>query len=211
MTDDDELREDSATADAAAPVDDDDATETAEAADLETDTGPTEQQPPRRLAKPRLGAALAGGAMVLIGALLSASGYITVQHHAAVQDRQRTAAFIAAAKQGVIDMTSIDFQHAEADIQRVLDSATGQFKDDFAKEANDFVMASKQSQVVSRGVVNTAGVESMDRDSAVVLVSATSFVTNLAGAKEESRSWRLRVTVAKDGDQIKMAKLVYVP
>lgn len=199
-------------ADDAAPVDDDDVPEAAEAEPPETETRPADdEQPSRRLSKPRRSTVLTAGAIVSIGALLGASGYIALHHRGAVQDRQRSAAFTAAAKQGVINMTSLDFQHAEEDIARVLDNATGEFKDDFAQQARDFIEVSKQSQVVSTGTVNAAAVESMDTDSAVVLVSATSFVTNVAGAKEEPRTWRLRVTVTKDGDQIKMSKLTYVP
>lgn len=211
MADASEPREDSAlpTADPAAPVDDDDG---AGAEALPAETRPADDaQPPRRLAKPRPGTVVAAGAIVTIGALLAASGYIAVHHRAVVQDRQRAAAFTAAAKQGVINMTSLDFQHAEDDIQRVLDNATGEFKDDFARQAADFISVSKQAHVTSNGAVNAAAVESMDRDSAVVLVSATSFVTNSAGAKDDPRTWRLRVTVTKDGDQIKMSKLMYVP
>jgi len=48
-------------------------------------------------------------------------------------------------------------------------------------------------------------------DSAVVLVSATSRVTNAAGAKQEPRSWRLSVNLQREGDQIKMSKVEFVP
>ena len=51
----------------------------------------------------------------------------------------------------------------------------------------------------------------MSDDSAVVLVAATSHVTNAAGAKQDPRNWRLSVTVARDGDQIKLSKVEFVP
>jgi Mce-associated membrane protein len=51
----------------------------------------------------------------------------------------------------------------------------------------------------------------MTDDSAVVLVSATSRVTNAAGAKQEPRAWRLSVDLQRDGGQIKMAKVEFVP
>ncbi|HET9874321.1 MAG TPA: hypothetical protein VFQ37_00945 [Mycobacterium sp.] len=179
----------------------------------ETDTRPADaEQPPRsRLHKPRPATVLAAVAVFSICALLGVSGYIAMQHHGAVQHQQRVAAFTAAARQGVINMTSLDFHHVEEDVQRVLDSSTGDFKDDFERQAADFTTVVTKSQVVSEGTVNLAAVESMDSDSAVVLVSATSHVTNSAGAKEEPRIWRLRVTVAKEGDQIKMSKLLHVP
>jgi Mce-associated membrane protein len=51
----------------------------------------------------------------------------------------------------------------------------------------------------------------MTNDTAVVLVSATSRVTNAAGAKQEPRTWRLSVNLQRDGGQIKMAKVEFVP
>ncbi len=56
-----------------------------------------------------------------------------------------------------------------------------------------------------------AAVQSIDGYSALVLVAATSRITNAAGAKDEPRNWRLRVTVTDDGGQYKMSKLEFVP
>ena len=43
--------------------------------------------------------------------------------------------------------------------------------------------------------VTATAVESMTTDQAVVLVAATSRVTNSAGAKQEPRAWRLSVNL----------------
>jgi Mce-associated membrane protein len=188
-----------------------DETDTAAGEADETDTRPADVEPARQLRKPQRATVLTAAMIVAICALLGVSGYIALQHHAAMQHRQRVAAFTAAAKQGVINIATLNFQHAEDDIRRLLDSSTGEFKDDFERQAADFIKVAKQAQVVSEGTVDQAAVESMDTDSAVVLVSATSKITNAAGAKEEPRAWRLRVTVTQDGDQIKMSNLVYVP
>ena len=59
--------------------------------------------------------------------------------------------------------------------------------------------------------VNATAVESMSPDSAVVLVAATSRVTNAAGAKQEPRAWRLSVNLERDGGQVKMSKVEFVP
>jgi Mce-associated membrane protein len=189
----------------------------------EPDTGPAETDEPDDtdepeaevpqpvLRKQRRATVWTAAIIVAIFALLGISGYIAVVHHGAVQHRQRTAAFTAAARQGVINMTTLNYHHAEEDIQRLLDNSTGEFRDDFGKQADDFIKVAKQSQAVSEGTVNSAAVESIDKDSAVVLVAATSRVSNSAGAEDDPREWRLRVTVTRDGDQIKMSNLVYVP
>ena len=124
---------------------------------------------------------------------------------------QRAAKFVAGARQGVVNMTSLDFNKAKEDVQRVLDSSTGEFRDDFQQRAKDFASVVEQSKVVTEGKVNAAAVESMDEHSALVLVSATSRITNSAGAKDEPRVWRLRVTMTEDGGQYKMSKVEFVP
>jgi Mce-associated membrane protein len=180
----------------------------------ETGTCPNNMAAPTRrirLRTPRASAAVSALAVVVICGLLGVSGYMVWHHHGAVEQRQRTSAFLAAAKQCVVNMTSFDFTRAKQDVQRVIDSSTGGFRDDFQKQAKDFSSAVERSKVITEGTVNSAAVESMNGDSAVVLVSATSRVTNSAGVKEEPRGWRLRVTVTRDGDQIKMSKLVFVP
>jgi Mce-associated membrane protein len=164
-----------------------------------------------RLRAPRVLTIVNAVAVAVISGLLSASGYMMWHHHGALEQRQRNAAFVAAAKQCVVNMTSFDFTRAEKDVQRVIDSSTGGFRDDFQKQAKDFSSAVERSKVITEGTVTSAAVESMNRDSAVVLVSATSRVTNSTGVKEQPRGWRLRVTVTQDRDQIKMSKLVFVP
>ena len=100
-------------------------------------------------------------------------------HHNVVQERQRAAAYIATARQGVINLTSLDFNKAKEDVQRVLDSATGEFKDDFQRRADDFASVVKDSKAVTEGSVAATAVESMNNDSAVVLVLANERVTNI--------------------------------
>jgi Mce-associated membrane protein len=150
-------------------------------------------------------------AIILIICFATASGYMAWQHRDATQRQQRAARFVAGARQGVVNMTSLDFTKAKEDVQRVIDSSTGQFRDDFQQRAKDFTTVVERSKVVTEGTVNAAALESMDEHSASVLVSATSKITNAAGAKDEPRAWRLRVAVTEDGGQYKMSKVDFVP
>lgn len=159
------------------------------------------------------------GTRALVGAfavaLIAVSGTVSgllVQHHRhTVQADQREVEFTEAARQGVVALTSLDFSRAEQDVARVLEHSTGAFRDDFAGRAQDFTSVIQQSQVATAGTVNAAAVESMTEDSAVVLIAATSQVTNSAGAQGEPRAWRLSVTVTREGDTIKMSKVEFVP
>lgn len=150
-------------------------------------------------------------AILVICCFAGLSAYFVWQHHDATQRQQRAAAFTEGAKKGVINMIALDYRKAKEDVQRVIDSSTGEFRDEFAARANDFTKVVEQSKVVTEGTVNAIGVESMDGHTALVLVSATSRVTEGGDGKQEPREWRLRVTVTEEDGQYKMSKVDFVP
>ncbi|MFF0501171.1 hypothetical protein ACFYU5_32560 [Nocardia aobensis] len=173
----------------------------------------------RRRKRPRLGdvrhirrrtAGVAVAAIVLCAGLGS-GGYMMRRHHDVTAKQHREAEFVAAARQGVTTLTSLDFNHAADDVKRVLDDSTGSFRNDFQSRADDFAKVIQQSKVATQGRVNATAVQSMTDDSAVVLVAATSEVTNSAGAKQEPRAWRLSVTVERVDGRLKMSKVEFVP
>ena len=133
-------------------------------------------------------------------------------YHRQVQaEQQRRAEFAAAARQGVVTLMSLDYTKAKEDVQRIIDNSTGQFKTDFQNTADDFVKVATDSKAVTETSVTATAVESMTDDTATVIVAATSRVTNAAGAKQEPRAWRLSVNLARDGGQMKLAKVEFVP
>ncbi len=191
--------------DSGAQSDEDAPEETVEAAE------PKSRPSRRRLRLPSLSTTLKVAAVVLILGFVGVTGYMAWQDHQAADRSRRAANFVAGARQGIINMTSLDFNRAKEDVQRVIDSSTGQFRDDFEQRAKDFTSVVEQSKVTTQGTVNAAALESMDGNSASVLVSATSKITNAAGAKDEPRVFRLRVTVTEDAGQYKMSKVDFVP
>ncbi len=132
-------------------------------------------------------------------------------HRQAQAEQQRRAEFSAAARQGVVTLMSLDYNKAKEDVQRIIDNSTGQFKTDFQNTAEDFVKVAVDSKAVTETNVTATAVESMTDDTATVIVAATSRVTNAAGAKQEPRAWRLSVNLARDGGQMKLAKVEFVP
>jgi Mce-associated membrane protein len=163
------------------------------------------------LRRPRLKTIVVAVAVLFLVACLTASAYMIWQHRNVVRERQRSAEFAAAARQGVVTLMSLDFNKAKEDVQRIIDNSTGDFKKDFQATADDFVKATQDAKAVTTTTVNATAVQSMTENSADVLVAATSRVTNSAGAKDEPRSWRLSVTVTRDGGQLKMSKVEFVP
>ena len=134
--------------------------------DSETDEETVESAAPgsrrarwrRRL--PSLSATSKVAAIILICAFVGATGYMLWYEHHATERQQRAANFVAGAKQGVVNMTSLDFNRAKDDVQRLLDSSTGEFRDDFQQRAKDFVSVVEQSKVVTQGTINATAVES---------------------------------------------------
>ncbi|MFY9919026.1 MAG: hypothetical protein WAL26_11570, partial [Mycobacterium sp.] len=149
--------------------------------------------------------------VLIIAALLAVSGWMFVGHQKAQAEHQRRAEFAAAARQSVVTLMSLDYNKAKDDVQRIIDNSTGQFKTDFENTKDDFVKVATDSKAVTETNVTATAVESMTDDKATVLVAATSRVTNAAGAKQEPRAWRLSVDLARDGGQLKLAKVEFVP
>lgn len=157
----------------------------------------------------RIGAV--AGAALLIGAGLTLTALMLWKHAQVAADRAQDRASVEAARNGVMALLSIDHTRAKQDVQRVLDLSTGRFREDFASDADDFVKTAVDSQAVTKGSVSVAALQSVRDDSGVVLVAASSKVTNASGAKEDTRPWRMRVTVTRDGDIWKMSDVEFVP
>jgi Mce-associated membrane protein len=171
------------------------------------------EEPEKKRRRLRVSWKLAAAALVLLCtfAFIGASVFMFLQHRNAVDEHRRTAEYAAAARQGVVTLMSLDFNKADQDVQRIIDNTTGDFREEFEAQSQAFAQVARDSKVITEVTVNVTAVESMTQDKAVVLVSATSHVSNTAGARNEPRSWRLAVDLAREGDQIKMSKVEFVP
>lgn len=164
---------------------------------------------PRRLAAAwnRLRWVAATLAVLAIGGLIAADVLMLVHHHGVTQRQRQTAEYAAAARQGVVTLMSLNYETVDEDVKRVLDNSTGDFKKDFEAHIDDFTKMAHEAKTITEATATVAGVESMSDSGAVVLVAASTKVTNSAGAKEEPRNWRLTVHLAREGDQVKMSKV----
>ena len=147
-------------------------------------------------------------AIVIVGSL-AGSGTIVWQHHTAAVRRQHAEQFIDAAKQGVVAVTSIDFNAVRDQVQHIIDNSTGAFREDFIARSAQFIQVAQASKAVAKGTVTAAAVESMKTDEAVVLLVGSEQISNAAG-NQQPRSFRFRVTVTRDADQLKVSKLELV-
>ncbi|MGI9163969.1 MAG: hypothetical protein ACR2JI_13780 [Mycobacterium sp.] len=149
-------------------------------------------------------ALIAVAAMALVGFL----GFRTFE---SMQARDRDNLFVEVARQGAVNLTTINWQEADKDVNRILESATGAFYDDFEKRSQPFVEVVKQAQSQSVGTVTGAGLESSSDDQAQVLVAVSVKTTNRGAQEASPRAWRMRINVQKIGDQAKVSNVQFVP
>ena len=164
-----------------------------------------------RIGRPRWRYAAVIAALLCAAALFGASALMVKQQHEAQANDRLKAEYTAAARQVVVTLMSIDTNDPQGSVQRILDNSTGEFRSEFEGAAADFIRMAEDAKVTTKATATAAAVETMTADSAVVLVSASSTVSNTEGADEAPRNWRLTVDLQRDGDQIKMAKVEFVP
>jgi Mce-associated membrane protein len=162
--------------------------------------------------KPRSPRMLAGvlGA-VLIAVLAGVSGYLGYQAYRSHQEQHQRELFVQGARQAALNLTTIDWQSADADVQRILDSSTGTFYDDFSNRSQPFIEVVRQTQSKSVGTISEAGLESSSGEEAQVLVAVTVNISNAAGLEQDPRGWRMRITMQKVGNEAKVSNVAFVP
>jgi Mce-associated membrane protein len=144
-------------------------------------------------------------ALTGVGAWL---GYLVYQDRQAQAQRNL---YVQVARQTAVNLTTIDYTEVDADIKRILESATGNFYDDFQKRSQPFVDVVKKVQSKSEGTVAEAALLSETKDQAQVLVAVSVKTTVAAAPEQEPRRWRMRINVQQTGDGAKVSNVDFVP
>ncbi|WP_256986455.1 MULTISPECIES: hypothetical protein [unclassified Rhodococcus (in: high G+C Gram-positive bacteria)] len=173
---------------------------------VDSDESNDEPRRPLRLRRSLIGVAVLG--VVALGA---SSALLLHQHQKLVAAQDLQQRYLQAARQSVLDLTTISASTVDDDVARVLERSTGTFRDQFGDRADDFVSVVQQADVQATGSITEAGIENADDHAASVLVAAKSSVTNSSGAQEEPRIWRLRVTLDNAGESILVSDVEFVP
>jgi Mce-associated membrane protein len=173
----------------------------------ESDSG--DDAPARRVgASPVRTAAAVGLCLALV--LGGLCGWLGYRDHQARQSDQLRELFIETGKRAAVNLTTVDHTRVEADVQRILDSATGAFREDFASRSGPFIDVVQQARSTSSGTVTEAGLESVDGDEGRVLVAVTVTTSSLDVADQPLRYWRMALTVRKVDGGAKVAKVDFV-
>lgn len=116
-----------------------------------------------------------------------------------------------AARAETIAFLTIDHRRMDEVTARVLAGATGTFKKEYAGSVKSLKQAAVSQKSFARGYVKEIGLGTVDSDSAAVYVAAGSKVRNNAtDGKTEDRSWRIKLTMTKDGDRWLVSQLEFV-
>lgn len=146
---------------------------------------------------------LTWGLGVLLAALLAA--IVVVVGSAPAVDEDLTAdqrEVAAAARTEALAFLTVDHRDMDPLIDAVLAGATGDFKEQYAAQRARLVRQAKRTDAVSTGEIVALGVGDLDEDSATVLVAANSDVSNTrTGAEAQTRYFRLRLDLVREGDR----------
>jgi Mce-associated membrane protein len=171
-------------------------------ADEQTAWTPTSGSPSVRLA-------LVAG-LVIVVALAALAGWLGIRAHESRSALHQRNVAVQVAEQGAINLTTIDWQQADSNIQRILDGATGAFYDDFSQRSQPFVEVVKQAKSTSVGTVNAAALESESPEDASVLVTVSVKTTAATAPEAGPRLWRMRMSLRKVNNQLKISNVEFV-
>ncbi|KLL12548.1 hypothetical protein BL254_22255 [Protofrankia sp. BMG5.30] len=107
---------------------------------------------------------------------------------------------VAAARQVALNLTSINFNTADADVNRLISGATGDFRNLFTQNLDSYVDIVKQNQVVTTGQVTEAGVQDINANIAHIILAVQSTVRNTAVSNGEVRTYRMALQMERHGD-----------
>ncbi len=149
--------------------------------------------------------------LIVISALAALGGWFGFHAYTSMQVQRRESQLLDAGKAAAVNLTTINYTDADADVKRILDSATGHFADDFRTRSRPFIAMVTKVQSATVGTVAQAGLESVEGDKGRVLVAVSVKTTLGSGAEQPARIWRMRIEVQKIDNVIKVSNVEFVP
>jgi Mce-associated membrane protein len=162
----------------------------------------------RSIATARLTTYVGPALAVVLTAVVSWLGFQAYQSH---QSQERRQLFVQVGRQTALNLSTIDWHQADSDVERILNSITGSFYDDFAKKKQPFVELVKKAQSKSAGTIVEAGLESESGDVAQVMVAVSVKTSDLGSPDQVPQEWRMRLSLHKIGDEAKVSKVEFTP
>jgi Mce-associated membrane protein len=148
---------------------------------------------------------------LIVGAILAVLvGWLGFRVYEADTIQAQRNLLVQAARQGAVNLSTVDYEHADADAQRILDSATGKFYENFSHRRQSYIENAKRTRSKLVGTVTEAGLQTQSGDLGRVLVAVTVRSSDPAQADQEPALWRMQITVQKTGSVGKVSDVVFV-
>lgn len=146
----------------------------------------------------RVGRVVAPLVVVVLLIAVGVLGYLQWQDHRAGELRRSAA---EDASRLVVQLATYDHTDVDANLDAVVAEATPGFADRYREVSEGLRELLASGEGTSNGTVTHAAVESVDGDTAVVLVFLDQEVTNVTVPDGRVDSSRMVVTVVRDGDR----------
>jgi len=143
-------------------------------------------------------------AVLLIGAVAFAV-IVTKERNRPVGGPPAWQPYVDAGGKFAVAVTTINYNTPEVDIQRITDTTTGSYRDDFTKTLPVLLSAVREVKSVSTGTLTGAGLESLDGDTAKVLASVSVKTATANDPDPAAKTQRLRLTVVRQGNEYKIS------
>jgi Mce-associated membrane protein len=142
--------------------------------------------------------------------LAVALGFFGTRFYTRHQQQERYDEVVYIARQLVVNITSLDYQKFDADVQRVVDGATPEFGKEFSSRAQAMKQAIVANKAVSTSQVLEAGVVSANKSAAQVLAVVDSQVKNAAAPNGQPRNYRMRMDLIRSNGRWLVKNLAFV-
>ncbi|WP_246442493.1 hypothetical protein [Rhodococcus triatomae] len=161
---------------------------------------------PRR--RPRMWTVIA---CVVVVALVAVAALLALGLRADDARDARRQAYVDAARQTILNLTTIHPDTAREDVDRLLAGASGEFAQEFEGRADPFVSVVADARVATEGEVIVAGLETETDSSATVLVAARAIVSSADQPEPSPRDFRMRVTITDTDGELTASRVEFVP
>jgi Mce-associated membrane protein len=117
---------------------------------------------------------------------------------------------VSLAGEYAVDYSSLDYRHLQADVQAEIKNATGQFATRYRATVQLLTPVFVQRKLVATGSVTLAGIASMTKTSAVVLVALNQVVKSTASTLGTTKLVRMEVSLSRVGGRWLASNVVQV-
>ena len=145
-------------------------------------------------------AGLVAAIVLVAGSLGSSDEELTAAQHEVAD----------AARAEALAVLTVAHRTMDVVVGRVLDGATGEFRDQYASQSERLTKEATRTRATSAGEVVALGVSDLGEDSATVLVAANSTVTNTGTDQPQVRYYRLELGLVRKGDRWLTSSLRFV-